>query len=107
MSWYKYNLLADYKRELTYGSEDVSVLNRQIEDIMDHYQSAVKGDYYGFDLSDFGIYKEETPDNDSRIQQARSYIQREMDEIKREIEEEEARKREAEKKAREAASKKP
>lgn len=103
----KYNRLADYKRELHYGSDIVSALNRQIEKIMDNYQSAVKGDYYGFNISDFSVYKEETPDNDSRIQEARSYIQREMDEIKREIAEEEARKREAERKAREAASKKP
>ena len=99
MGWSEYNLLSSYKGNLSNGSSDVFSVNKDIDNLNEQFNTAVKGDYYGVSSSDFSAYKESSPDNDIKILSSKNYIQNEMDAIKRDIEAAEAARKAAEAKA--------
>ncbi|SEW13142.1 hypothetical protein [[Clostridium] fimetarium] len=106
MGWSEYNLLSSYKEKLSDGSSDVFSVNKEIDNLNEQFNTAVKGNYYGVSGSDFSAYKETSPDNDIKILSAKNYIQNEMDAIKRDIEAAEAARKAAEAKATKLAAEK-
>ena len=106
MGWSEYNLLSSYKEKLSDGSSDVFSVNKEIDNLNEQFNTAVKGNYYGVGSSDFSAYKETSPDNDIKILSAKNYIQNEMDAIKRDIEAAEAARKAAEAKATKLAAEK-
>ena len=106
MGWSEYNLLSSYKEKLSDGSSDVFSVNKEIDNLNEQFNTAVKGDYYGVSSSDFSAYKESSPDNDIKILSSKNYIQNEMDAIKRDIEAAEAARKAAEAKATKLAAEK-
>jgi len=106
MGWSEYNLLSSYKEKLSDGSSDVFSVNKEIDNLNEQFNTAVKGNYYGVSSSDFSAYKETSPDNDIKILSAKNYIQNEMDAIKRDIEAAEAARKAAEAKATKLAAEK-
>jgi len=106
MGWSEYNLLSSYKEKLSDGSSDVFSVNKEIDNLNEQFNTAVKGNYYGVSSSDFSAYKETSPDNDIKILSAKNYIQNEMDAIKRDIEAAEVARKAAEAKATKLAAEK-